>query len=445
MSNSSINQNFVNLSHNKRCMTNIYKKKALVGKISHNNNEMPKRIRRLCKQFLYDLDVYKLCEETSSDNLFVWMKKMNDSESKISSIQISDTQSAITLYNADRSLYFRAPPEMEQCFITEITKNLGMNFSAIFADTGAQKSEVEIFVSKAGHVTDWHFDYMENFTIQLQGSKKWKLCHTGIRHYSKYDTLEQQLKFHCSQEGNEHFVPYPTKKQLEDVVEITLNPGDIFYFPAGIFHRVECIEDSISINLSLVNSSWADLIGDSIKHLLLRDDNFRTNISNIQSVQDARAQTSKLLLCLKDKLDILIKNVDFLVPSKGLILEKDEYGKMEHHINLDNVQLETEFKLKDNFLRNPLCTLIEIPQEYLKEYQEDDNQKIFVLHFNFGNEEYTSMSRVQFQVPNDQQLLSALRFLRQQELSFNFGSIPANQKTHKLLQELIKYGYIKKI
>jgi hypothetical protein len=52
-------------------MTNIYKKKALVGKISHNNNEMPTRIRRLCKQFLYDLDVYEICEETISDNLFV--------------------------------------------------------------------------------------------------------------------------------------------------------------------------------------------------------------------------------------------------------------------------------------------------------------------------------------------------------------------------------------
>jgi hypothetical protein len=261
MSNSSINQNFVNLSHNKRCMTNIYRKKALVGKISHNNNEMPKRIRRLCKQFLYDLDVYKLCEETSSDNIFVWMKKMNDPESKISSIQISDSQSAISLHDAGGSLYFRAPSEMEQCFITEITKNLGMNFSAIFADTGAQKSEVETFISKAGHVTDWHFDYMENFTIQLQGSKKWKLCHSGIRsllrgstpHYSKYDTLEQQLKLNCSQEVNEHFVPYPTEKQLETVVEITLNPGDTFYFPAGMFHRVECIEDSISINRPFVN------------------------------------------------------------------------------------------------------------------------------------------------------------------------------------------------
>ena len=192
-------------------------------------------------------------------------------------------------------------------------------------------------------------------------------------------------------------------------------------------------------------SSWADLIGDSVKHLLLKDDDFRANISNIQSVQDARSQTRRLLSNLKDKLDILIKNVDFLVPSKGLILEKDEYGKMEHYINLDNVPLETKFTLKDNFLRNPLSTLIEIPQEYQKEYQEDDNQKTFVLHFNFGNEEYTSMSRVQFQVPNDQNLISVLRFLMQQESSFNFGSIPANQNTHKLIQELIRYGYIKKI
>ena len=31
---------------------------------------------------------------------------------------------------------------------------------------GASVSQcVQIFVSRAGHITDWHFDYMENFTI----------------------------------------------------------------------------------------------------------------------------------------------------------------------------------------------------------------------------------------------------------------------------------------
>jgi hypothetical protein len=29
------------------------------------------------------------------------------------------------------------------------------------------RGEIEIFASRAGHVTDYHYDYMDNFTIQV--------------------------------------------------------------------------------------------------------------------------------------------------------------------------------------------------------------------------------------------------------------------------------------
>lgn len=32
----------------------------------------------------------------------------------------------------------------------------------------AQKGELEVFVSREGHVTDWHTDFMENFTVQIR-------------------------------------------------------------------------------------------------------------------------------------------------------------------------------------------------------------------------------------------------------------------------------------
>lgn len=47
-----------------------------------------------------------------------------------------------------------------------------------------------------------------------------------------------------------------------------LSAGDAFYFPAGMWHRVECEDDSISINISLVGSTWADVIADSVRQLL---------------------------------------------------------------------------------------------------------------------------------------------------------------------------------
>merc|ERR1711939_368885 len=52
-----------------------------------------------------------------------------------------------------------------------------------------------------------------------------------------------------------------------DTEVIELGPGDVFYHPAGIYHRVECLEDSISINISMYGMTWADLFCANMKQL----------------------------------------------------------------------------------------------------------------------------------------------------------------------------------
>ena len=73
-----------------------------------------------------------------------------------------------------------------------------------------------------------------------------------------------QMKVSRLQDAQFSFDP----ADFEDCEEILLEPGSVLYFPAGVWHRVECEEDSVSINISLVSSNWADLISDSIKTLL---------------------------------------------------------------------------------------------------------------------------------------------------------------------------------
>jgi len=76
----------------------------------------------------------------------------------------------------------------------------------LFRVAGDNMGEIETFVARAGHVTgelhsslsifnsdrvpafclffsaDWHFDFMENFTFQLRGSKTWKMRKGDIPH-----------------------------------------------------------------------------------------------------------------------------------------------------------------------------------------------------------------------------------------------------------------------
>ena len=67
-----------------------------------------------------------------------------------------------------------------------------------------QQGEIETFVSRAGNHTSWHTDFQENFTLQLKGSKKWRLLRSGLEapimgytpHYKKTGNLELQQKVH---------------------------------------------------------------------------------------------------------------------------------------------------------------------------------------------------------------------------------------------------------
>lgn len=61
-----------------------------------------------------------------------------------------------------------APPETEDAYVTAMSQDVGMAFAGVFPD-GRNQGEIEVFASRAGHVTEWHFDFMENFTFQISG------------------------------------------------------------------------------------------------------------------------------------------------------------------------------------------------------------------------------------------------------------------------------------
>jgi ribosomal protein L16 Arg81 hydroxylase len=94
---------------------------------------------------------------------------------------------------------------------------------------------------------------MENFTFQLSGVKKWHLKRSGVTeairgltpHYKDQSNAEQQFKSY--HHINPDFVSDPNEIKDEEV--ITLYPGDCLYFPSGHWHKVECLEDSVSINV----------------------------------------------------------------------------------------------------------------------------------------------------------------------------------------------------
>jgi Cupin-like domain len=286
-----------------------------------------------------DWNVLELLQQTSSDNIFVWLSTppsltskaelsppRNDASAtdgsnnqdrstphhrrrrRIHSIEVADAESAYYLHQAGHALYCRAPPALEQTLVSSLLADTGLGCGQ-YDPTGVRltslgRGEVEVFVSStAGHVTGWHYDFQENFTLQVSGIKQWTIQKGVVSHpirgctphYNAPGTVESQLLAARLSNSNFSFTSEPISVQAtgSDSVDnaptssvqhpnatgpvetVTLYPGDVFYFPAGMWHTVQVIEPGLSLNISLMASNFANVTCQALQHCLLQRDEWR--------------------------------------------------------------------------------------------------------------------------------------------------------------------------
>lgn len=247
---------------------------------------------------LYDLDVKKMLAETASDQIHVWLKTTKPLQSGseenmqvLDSITVDDHEQAYKLYQAGHSLYCRASAEFESMVVLKLANELQYGVRNIFHNDRFRRGEVEMFFSRANHFTDFHSDFQENFTLQLSGSKRWIFQESKATHPlrgctphfnlsgANTDVAEQQVK--VLRLGNPTFSTVDYRAGADGNGphrSVVLHPGDIMYHPAGVWHRVECIEDSISINISLTSVSYADIFCSSLQQMLLENPRWRSAV-----------------------------------------------------------------------------------------------------------------------------------------------------------------------
>lgn len=247
------------------------------------------RVTQIRKE-MFDLDPETILRETSSDNVFLWLIKKgkastpgkNDSRDLIQSIEISEVETAIALQKVGgHATYCRAPPKVEQNLVSSLCRSTGLGCGQYDPSgesiTSLARGEVETFISTPGHVTNWHFDFQENFTIQLSGIKKWTLQQGTISdpirgctpHYAAPEAVESQLKAaHLMNRKFRFGHPTTGVNAMGKMESILLRPGDVFYFPAGMWHKVETIEPGVSINVSLMATNYATVVSQAIQHIL---------------------------------------------------------------------------------------------------------------------------------------------------------------------------------
>ena len=275
-----------------------------------------RRFAALIRDRLHGLALRRLVADSPSEEIHVWFRTAAGANE---SMKTADRAAALTCHGAGGSLYFRAPEVASELLVTALSQQLGLSFGALYPD-GAPRSEVETFVSRPGHVTDWHFDFMENFTLQLKGTKRWKLKASSVEvpvrgctpqwGRSSVDVrgaAEQQAKVHTQHargDGGGAFDAAPPASFFDDATQVTLRPGSMLYVPAGMWHRVECDEESVSINVSLMGALWADVVADALRQRLLCHAAARAPVC-MRSVADGRRQLASVLALAQRELESL--------------------------------------------------------------------------------------------------------------------------------------------
>ena len=300
-------------------LKNHFRKDAVCINRKHSNQAGNEElVTYICDTFLFGLNVKEIFAETSSENVFLWLRpppSKTNSNAALNSVEISDPESAFALHQSgSHPAYCRAPPALEQLLVGSLLRATGLggghyhpphaDVVTIGGGTTLGRGEVELFISTSSsssskskdngsakkHLTGWHTDFQENFTIQLSGVKKWTLRRGRVRHPLRGTTphyaregsvIENQLKvarLSCmsgtttSQDTSAYGFEYGENNAYGPEMTITLYPGDCFYFPSGMWHKVETVEPGISLNVSLMGTTYAKLFSDALQHLLVGSD-----------------------------------------------------------------------------------------------------------------------------------------------------------------------------
>jgi len=121
-----------------------------------------------------------------------------------------------------------------------------------------------------------HFDCQPNFILQVEGTKRWRFSPRpelawppmNVAHAGREAELRDRYPFLA--------VRYPPEER--DFIDQVLSPGDVLFLPAGTWHQTESIDLSLSLTMTCIPTTTADVVEDTLRTSLARFANWRANV-----------------------------------------------------------------------------------------------------------------------------------------------------------------------
>ena len=231
-----------------------------------------------------------------------------DFDEEYSSIMV-EPYDALKVYQNSMTLVFdlmqKQSPEIAES-LKQITHDLGLVVGSYEHNLCQARSIV--YATPAWCGTRLHFDANANFIIQISGTKKWTLAsNQSVQDPTERFTagsleMPMALEKQCHAELL-HEMP-------EDAVEYLMEPGSVLFVPRGVWHETTTEEDSLSLNFTFSQPSWADVFSKSIHGLLLNSPQWRQLCNGLgSSAQTETLQAEKKCQDLVLDLILQLQNV----------------------------------------------------------------------------------------------------------------------------------------
>jgi hypothetical protein len=249
-------------------------------------------------------------------------------------VDVSPTD-AIKFFNAGMTVFL---PVVRSPTIERWGNALSTRLARFQGKVGAS-----IFLARKGWRTGCHFDHIENFTVQLRGTKIWRFeenrsvplptVNYGIRTERAY---QEEMWLYASKDLPD--------KISEAAPAIELTPGKMIYLPRGYWHEIDAVTESVSLLLGFPACPWTDFLLPALKSILVRSPEWRANLlfpngGDPGAWDQARAKVGGLLRHLESTLREL--EPGDLLPPRQRLLPADAANMA--------------------FRRNPLCSVGRYP------------------------------------------------------------------------------------
>lgn len=215
-----------------------------------------------------------------SSKCVVWMKEQGKGgEGKMQYLDSPPTVGE-ACFKAGHSLYFNPPTDTQAKYMRPLCRDLGLHSGL---EAGSLGGDIEIFAVQGKHRTPWHWDGQENITLQLTGTKRWRVRPSGLADPvtnlhpgAAGEAPREDWKMHAAcaplLAGSGALLPAhlapgadPAQESAADpsIRSVVLRPGSMLYVPSGWWHAVDAEDEeegSLSLNFSCVGSRWVELL-----------------------------------------------------------------------------------------------------------------------------------------------------------------------------------------